>query len=49
MKVKNIKLLIFDLDGVLINSKNNMSISWKVLSKENKLNIHFREYFKKIG
>ena len=49
MKAKNIKLLIFDLDGVLINSKNNMSISWKILSKENKLNIHFREYFKKIG
>ena len=26
---KNIKVICFDLDGVLINSIKNMSIAWK--------------------
>jgi HAD superfamily hydrolase (TIGR01549 family) len=51
--VKNIffkkKLIIFDLDGVIINSLVNMRISWNYVSKKYKLNIKFSEYKKYIG
>tara|TARA_Y100000741_G_C18187913_1_gene532229 strand:+ start:245 stop:868 length:624 start_codon:yes stop_codon:yes gene_type:complete len=47
--MKNIKLIIFDVDGVLIDSKQNMKMSWEKLCKENELNIKFQEYFKYIG
>lgn len=44
-----IKLIIFDLDGVLIDSRNNMKESWIKLMKENKLNIPFKNYFQYVG
>lgn len=44
-----IKLIIFDLDGVLINSKNNMRLSWNKLTRENNIDTSFDEYFKNIG
>ena len=51
--VKNIffkkKLIIFDLDGVIVNSLVNMRISWNYVSKKYKLNIKFSEYKKYIG
>ena len=37
MKLKNIKILIFDVDGVLINSKKNMESSFKKMCKINNL------------
>ena len=43
------KILIFDLDGVLINSKNNMLSAWRYTNKINNLNIPFSSYFKNIG
>ena len=44
------KILIFDLDGVLIDSKKNMFLSWlKVQEKHNLNNINFKQYFKNIG
>ena len=43
------KLLIFDLDGVIFDSKNNMKLAWNEVSKKFNLNIHFSLYFKKIG
>lgn len=43
------KLVIFDLDGVLINSKTNMNISWNYAAYRSKLNISFKSYFKLIG
>jgi HAD superfamily hydrolase (TIGR01549 family) len=43
------KVIIFDLDGVLINSKNNMDISWSYTSKKNYINTPFSHYFKFIG
>ena len=49
MKIKNIQLIIFDVDGVLIDSKKNMKIAWEKLCKDYKLNISFEEYFKHIG
>lgn len=43
------KLLIFDLDGVLLNSKNNMRLSWNYVRKKNKINSLFNDYFSFIG
>ena len=39
------KLLIFDLDGVLLNSKNNMRLSWNYVRKKNKIDSLFNDYF----
>lgn len=45
----NKKLLIFDLDGVIFDSKKNMEIAWNETSKKFNLKISFSSYFKKIG
>ena len=47
--MKNIKLVIFDVDGVLIDSKKNMQLSWEKLCKKNKINVKFEKYFQNIG
>ncbi len=48
--MKNKKIIIFDLDGVLFDSKKNMSISWKKVQNIHNLNnVLFEEYFKHIG
>ena len=49
MQKKNIRLVLFDLDGVLINSKSNMKFSWNKVKKKFKLKQNFDEYFKFIG
>ena len=50
MKLKNKRLLIFDVDGVLINSKKNMESSFKKMCKINNLDkLKFNDYFDKIG
>ena len=49
MNTKKYKMVIFDLDGVLIDSKNNMKISWNKLKKELNVSVSFDEYFKYIG
>jgi len=46
---KKIKLILFDLDGVLINSKQNMFFSWKAVLKKYNLKISFNKYFINIG
>tara|TARA_Y100000590_G_C15215413_1_gene824170 strand:+ start:7 stop:648 length:642 start_codon:yes stop_codon:yes gene_type:complete len=51
---KNIKMkkkvLIFDIDGVLLDSKKNMQLSWKAVQKKFQLNnIKFLDYFSRIG
>ena len=44
------KVLIFDVDGVLIDSKKNMELSWKKVQKQHQLqNVKFESYFKNIG
>ena len=43
------KNIIFDLDGVIIDSLSNMKISWEKTSKKYNLNIPFKEYRKYIG
>jgi len=43
------KLIIFDLDGVIIDSKANMKVSWDLVNKKFNLKIPFSKYFKNIG
>ena len=53
MKIKKLikrkKLIIFDLDGVLVDSKENMSVAWKYATKKNFINVPFKNYFKNVG
>ena len=46
---RKIKIICFDLDGVLIDSINNMSFSWDMTCKKNNLKIPFSRYRKHIG
>ena len=43
------KLFIFDLDGVLIDSKNNMRESWLQVKKNFFIEVSFENYFQYIG
>ena len=43
------KIIIFDLDGVLINSLDNMKYTWSKVKKKFKLNIPFKNYERNIG
>ena len=43
------KLIIFDLDGVLIDSKINMKFAWQAVNKKFKLQVSFKKYFNHIG
>lgn len=43
------KLIIFDLDGVLINSLSNMEYSWNAVKKKYNLSAPFSKYKKFIG
>ena len=45
----NKKLIIFDLDGVIINSKKNMFLAWSSVRYELKTKISFKKYFTFIG
>lgn len=47
--LKKFKYIIFDLDGVLLNSKKNMSISWSQTRKKFKIRATFNDYMKFIG
>ena len=47
--MKNKTLYLFDLDGVIIDSKKNMELSWNIVNKKFKLNIPFEKYFVLIG
>lgn len=43
------KIFVFDLDGVLIDSKKNMQLSWEEMANFHKIKIPFKKYFKFIG
>lgn len=43
------KLVLFDLDGVIIDSKRNMELSWFAVQTVFELNVPFENYFKLIG
>lgn len=42
-------LVIFDLDGVLIDSRDNMEASWRAVCEELGWNVPFAAYFSRIG
>lgn len=43
------ELIVFDLDGVLVDSKQNMETSWTTVMERKGIDIPFEEYFKHIG
>jgi phosphoglycolate phosphatase len=47
--VKKKKLILFDLDGVLIDSRCNMKLAWDKVCNKFQINIPFDEYFAHIG
>jgi len=47
--LKKKKLVIFDLDGVLLNSRANMKAAWDYTSKCNNLTSNFNEYLQYVG
>ena len=50
MPINGIKLIIFDVDGVLINSKKNMEYSFNKMCVDNSIkDIKFKSYFQNIG
>lgn len=44
-----IELLLFDLDGVLLDSKRNMEMAWGAVRSELATDIPFEAYFSQIG
>lgn len=46
---KKYKLVLFDLDGVIIDSRENMEVSWEAVQAVFQLDVPFEEYFKLIG
>jgi|TARA_B100001094_G_scaffold254531_1_gene253282 phosphoglycolate phosphatase len=47
--MKKFNTVIFDLDGVLIDSKENMRVSWEDVRKKLNVKQKFNNYFKHIG
>ena len=43
------KIILFDLDGVLIDSKKNMFRAWKMVQKKHNIKTKFNKYFENIG
>ena len=43
------KAVIFDLDGVLIDSKENMQLAWGMVMLQCKIKVPFEKYFAEIG
>ena len=45
----NKKLVLFDLDGVIVDSKHNMMLSWNAVREKHNIDVKFKEYFNNIG
>lgn len=43
------RMILFDLDGVLLNSRENMCYAWKKASAKAEVEVKFEAYFKEIG
>ena len=43
------KLILFDMDGVLLDSEKNMELSWLAVCEKYGLDVKFEEYFSNIG
>lgn len=46
---KPIQLVLFDMDGVLLNSKDNMRVAWAAVQRELHVTVPFEHYLEKIG
>ncbi len=49
MKERKYQLVLFDLDGVLIDTKRNMEVSWSAVQAGFEIDSSFDEYFASIG
>ena len=49
MEIKKNKLILFDLDGVLIDSEKNMRAAWQEVRSEFRIDTKFEEYRKFVG
>ena len=47
--MKKFNTVIFDLDGVIIDSKENMRLSWESVRKKFEIHQTFEMYFKHVG
>ena len=47
--MQNKKLILFDLDGVIIDSRNNMESAWQAVRAETGTDVSFDDYFALIG
>lgn len=47
--MKNKNLIIFDIDGVILDSKSNMEFAWNEVRKKLDISIPFENYFSLIG
>ena len=45
----NKKLVLFDLDGVILDSKYNMMLSWNAVREKHNIDVKFKDYFENIG
>lgn len=43
------RLVLFDLDGVLLDSRENMRRSWQAVTRQFNIDIGFEQYFSEIG
>ena len=47
--LKNVKLILLDMDGVLFDSRLNMQLSWRDVQKKFIINKSFNQYFRYAG
>lgn len=47
--MKNKNLYLFDLDGVILDSKKNMEHAWNSVNQKFELNVSFNSFFSHIG
>ncbi|VAX23714.1 hypothetical protein MNBD_NITROSPINAE02-1767 [hydrothermal vent metagenome] len=45
----NKRLVLFDLDGVIVDSRKNMEVSWSAVRATYDIDIEFESYFRHIG
>ncbi|WP_269526205.1 HAD family hydrolase [Coraliomargarita parva] len=43
------KLVLFDMDGVLLDSKANMEVAWETVQQATGVTVPFADYFRNIG
>ncbi|RLQ87791.1 HAD family hydrolase [Notoacmeibacter ruber] len=49
MPPRRFDLILFDLDGVILDSRSNMERAWRAVQDEHGVSIAFEDYFAEIG